>query len=55
MIGSYDLGRHTTAPFGATWLVWQRLSDEGKRNPLGLGLLDSTVREGEPLPRPGTR
>jgi hypothetical protein len=55
VIGSYDLGRHTAAPLGATWLIWQRLPNEGKRNPLGLRLLDSTVRKREPLPWPGTR
>ena len=42
-IRSYDLGRHAAAPLGATWLVRQRLSDEGKNKPLGLGLLDSSV------------
>ena len=44
MIRSYDLGRHAAAPLGATWLVRQRLSDEGKNRPLGLGFLDSSVR-----------
>jgi hypothetical protein len=44
VIRSYDLGRHAAAPLGATWLVRQRLSDEGKNRPLGLGFLDSSVR-----------
>ena len=43
MVGSYDLGRHAAAPLGATWLVRQRLSDQGKSMPLGLGFLDSSV------------
>jgi hypothetical protein len=43
VIGSYDLGRHAATPLGATWLVRERLSDEGKIGPLGLGFLDSPV------------
>jgi hypothetical protein len=43
VVGSYDLGRHATAPLGATWLVRQRLTDEDKGRPLGLGFLDSSV------------
>jgi hypothetical protein len=44
VVSSYDLGRHAAAPLGATWLVWQRLSDKGKSRPLGPGFLDSSVR-----------
>jgi hypothetical protein len=43
VVGSYDLGRHAATPLGATWLVRQRLSDEGKSRPLGPGFLDSSV------------
>jgi hypothetical protein len=43
VIGSYDLGRHAATPLGATRLVGQRLSDEGKSIPLGPGFLDSSV------------
>ncbi len=43
MVGSYDLGRYTATPLGATGLVRQRLSDEGKNRPLGLGFLDGSV------------
>ena len=43
MIGSYDLGRHAATPLGATRLVRQRLSNEGKSRPLGPGFLDSSV------------
>ncbi|HUC27253.1 MAG TPA: hypothetical protein VMA73_31545 [Streptosporangiaceae bacterium] len=54
MVGSYDLGGHAAAPLGATRLVRQRLSDEGKSRPLGPGFLDSSVSQGQPLPRPAT-
>lgn len=53
MVGSYDLGGHATAPLGAAWLVRQRLSDEDKSRPLGLGFLDSSVSECQPLAWPG--
>jgi len=43
VVGSYDLGRHAATPLGATRLVRQRLSDEGKSRPLGPGFLDSSV------------
>jgi hypothetical protein len=43
MIGSNDLGRHAAAPLGAPRLVRQRLPDEGKSRPFGLGFLDSSV------------
>ncbi|HEY2574797.1 MAG TPA: hypothetical protein VGI74_00670 [Streptosporangiaceae bacterium] len=43
MVGSYDLGRHAATPLGAPWLVRQRLSDEGKSSPLGLGFLDGSA------------
>jgi hypothetical protein len=43
VIGRYDLGRYAATPLGATWPVRQRLSDEGKNGPLGLGFLDSSV------------
>lgn len=54
MVGSYDLGGHAAAPFGATRLVRQRLPDKGKGSPLGPGLLDSSVSQRQPLPWPGT-
>jgi hypothetical protein len=44
MVGSYDLGRNAAAPLSATRLVRQRLSEEGKSSPLGLGFLDSSAR-----------
>jgi hypothetical protein len=53
VVGSYDLSGHATAPLGAAWLVRQWLSDEDKRGPLGLGFLDSSVSERQPLPWPG--
>jgi len=43
VVGSYDLARHATTPLGATRLVWQRLSDEGKSRALGPGFLDSSA------------
>jgi hypothetical protein len=43
VVGSYDLGRHAATPLGATRLVRQRLSNEGKSRPLGPGFLDSSV------------
>jgi len=43
VVGSDDFGRHAAAPLGATRLVRQRLSDEGKSRSLGLGFLDSSV------------
>lgn len=43
VVGSYGLGRHAATPLGATWLVRQRLSDEGKSRPFGPGFLDSSV------------
>jgi hypothetical protein len=43
VVGSYNLGRHAATPFGATRLVRQRLSDEDKIRPFGLGFLDSSV------------
>ncbi len=52
MIGSYDLGGHAASPLGATRLVRQRLADEGESGPLGPGLLDSSVSQRQPLPRP---
>jgi hypothetical protein len=42
-VGRYDLGRDAAAPLGTTWLVRQRLSDQGKSMPLGLGFLDSSA------------
>src|SRR6266852_242556 len=39
-VGSYDLGRHAATPLGATRLIRQRLSDEGKNTRLGPGFLD---------------
>jgi hypothetical protein len=54
VVGRYDLGGHAAAPLGATRLVRQRLSDEGKSRPLGPGFLDCAVRQGQPLPWPGT-
>jgi hypothetical protein len=53
VIGSYDLGRHAATPLGATWLVRERFPDEGKNWPLGLGFLDSSVSQRQPLPWPG--
>ena len=53
MVGSYDLGRHAATPLGATRLVRQRLSDQDKSRPFGLGFLDSSVSERQPLPWPG--
>src|SRR6266436_5940219 len=52
-LGSYDLGRHATTPLGATWPVRQRVSDKGKSRTLGLGFLDSSVSQRQPLPWPG--
>jgi hypothetical protein len=43
VVRSYDLGRHAATPFGATRLIRQRLSDQDKSRPLGLGFLDSSV------------
>ena len=43
MVGSYDLSWDAAAPLGATRLVRQGLSDEGKSSPLGPGFLDSPV------------
>ncbi len=43
MLGRYDLSGHAAAPLGAAWLVRQRLSDQGKGRPFGLGFLDSSV------------
>jgi hypothetical protein len=42
-VGRYELGRRAAAPLGATRLVRQRPSDQGKGRPLGLGFLDSSV------------
>jgi hypothetical protein len=53
MICGDDLGRHAAAPLAATWLVRYRLSDEGERSPVGLGLLDSSVSQRQELPWPG--
>jgi hypothetical protein len=55
VVGSYDLGGHAAAPFGAARLVRQRLPDEGKSRPLGPGFLDSSISQGQPLPWPATR
>jgi hypothetical protein len=43
MVGRNDLGRHAATPLSATRMVRQRLSDEGKSRPLGLGFLDGPV------------
>ncbi|MGA3154484.1 MAG: hypothetical protein ACLPN6_06060 [Streptosporangiaceae bacterium] len=43
MVGSYDLDRYAATPLGATRLVRQRLSDEGKSRPFSPGFLDSSV------------
>jgi hypothetical protein len=43
VVGSYDLDRHAATSLGATWLVRQRLSEEGKSIPFGPGFLDSSV------------
>jgi hypothetical protein len=55
MICRDDLSGHSATPFGATWLIRQRLSDKGKHGPLGLGFLDSPVSQRQPLPWLGTR
>jgi hypothetical protein len=43
VVASYDHGRYAAAPLAATRLVRQRLSDEDKGRPLGLGFLDSSI------------
>jgi hypothetical protein len=53
VVGSYDLGRHTATPLGATRLVRQWLADEGKSGPFGPGFLDTPVSKRQPLPWPG--
>ena len=55
MVGRYDLGGHAAAPLGATRLVRERPSDEGKSRPLGPGFLDSSISQGQPLPWPSLR
>jgi len=55
VVGRYDLGGHAAAPLGATRLVRERPSDEGKSRPLGPGFLDSSVSQGQPLPWPSLR
>src|SRR3984957_1033735 len=55
MVGRDDLGRHAAAALGATRLVGQRLSDEGKGSSLGLGLLDCPAGWRQPLSRLGIR
>jgi hypothetical protein len=53
VVGSYDLGRHAATALGATRLVGQWLSDEGKSRPLSPGFLDSPVSQRQPLAWPG--
>ncbi len=53
MVGRYDLGRYAAAPLGTARLVGQRLPDEGQGWPLGLGFLDGSAGECQPLPWPG--
>jgi len=53
-VGGYDLGGRAAAPLGAAGPVRYGFSDQGKGRSLGLGCLDSSASQRQPLTWPGT-